>query len=104
MLLYLYIFLLVAVLQRGPVSFFLDNLQSGSFYRIIIFSVNIKGRSEPLIIDDVQVKDAAKLTGKYILQPSEPISSVIYYQVLFPKERRRVSAKLFSKRIFLRLI
>ncbi|KAL5283989.1 hypothetical protein ACFFRR_006326 [Megaselia abdita] len=50
-------------LNRGPVNFFLDNLQSGSFYRIIIFSVNIKGRSEPLIIDDVQVKDAAKLTG-----------------------------------------
>lgn len=51
--------------QRGPVNFFLDNLQSGAFYRIIIFSLNIRGRSEALIIDDVEVKDAAKLTGKY---------------------------------------
>lgn len=51
--------------QRGPVNFFLDNLQSGAFYRIILYSVNIRGRSEALVIDQIEVKDAAKLTGKY---------------------------------------
>lgn len=47
-------------------NFILDSLQSGLLYRIIIFAVNIKGRSEPVIIDEVQVRDAAKLTGKLL--------------------------------------
>lgn len=54
-------------LQRPPVSFFIDNLEPGSSYRIILFAVNPKGRSEPTIIDDINFKGVAKFTGMLIL-------------------------------------
>ncbi|XP_059613324.1 neural cell adhesion molecule 2 isoform X1 [Phlebotomus argentipes] len=50
-------------LARAPVSFFIDNLEPGSSYRIILFAVNAKGRSEPTIIDDINFKGVAKFTG-----------------------------------------
>jgi len=31
---------------------------------MIIFAVNVKGRSEPIIIDDINFKGVAKLTGE----------------------------------------
>lgn len=52
------------MLQRIPVSFYIDNLSPGSSYRIILFAVNPKGRSEPTIIDDITFKGVAKFTGK----------------------------------------
>ncbi|XP_037920773.1 neural cell adhesion molecule 2 [Hermetia illucens] len=50
-------------LSRAPVNFFIDNLEPGSSYRIILFAVNAKGRSEPTIIDDITFKGVAKFTG-----------------------------------------
>lgn len=49
--------------QHPPVSFFLDNLEQDTSYRIILFAVNPKGRSEPTIIDDINFKGIAKYTG-----------------------------------------
>ena len=51
-------------LQRPPVSFVLDNVDSSSSYRLILFAVNAKGRSEPVIIDDITFKGVAKFTGE----------------------------------------
>uniref|UniRef100_A0A182UA33 Ig-like domain-containing protein n=1 Tax=Anopheles melas TaxID=34690 RepID=A0A182UA33_9DIPT len=51
-------------LQHPPVQFFIDNLEPGSSYRIILFAANAKGRSEPVIIDDITFKGVAKYTGK----------------------------------------
>lgn len=50
--------------QRPPVSFVLDNLESTTSYRLILFAVNAKGRSEPVIIDDISFKGVAKFTGE----------------------------------------
>lgn len=52
-------------MQRPPVSFFVDNLESSSSYRLILFAVNAKGRSEPVIIDDISFKGVAKFTGEF---------------------------------------
>lgn len=54
------------IFQRPPVAFYIDNLEPGSSYRIILFAVNAKGRSEPTIIDDITFKGVAKYTGKTI--------------------------------------
>ncbi|XP_059218183.1 protein turtle homolog A [Stomoxys calcitrans] len=47
----------------SPVTFFIDNLDPSATYRMIIFAVNAKGRSEPIIIDDINFKGVAKFTG-----------------------------------------
>ncbi|KAG4071003.1 hypothetical protein HA402_001440 [Bradysia odoriphaga] len=49
---------------RPPVAFYVDNLEPGNSYRIILFAVNAKGRSEPTIIDDITFKGVAKFTGQ----------------------------------------
>lgn len=51
-------------LQKPPVSFFLDNLEPGTSYRLIMFAANAKGRSEPTVIDDISFKGVAKYTGE----------------------------------------
>lgn len=56
----------VFLLQRPPVSFYIENLEPGSSYRIILFAVNAKGRSEPTIIDDITFKGVAKYTGELL--------------------------------------
>lgn len=50
--------------QHTPVNFVIENLDQAATYRMIIFAVNMKGRSEPIIIDDINFKGVAKLTGK----------------------------------------
>lgn len=62
------------LLQRPPVAFYIDNLEPGSSYRIILFAVNAKGRSEPTIIDDITFKGVAKYTGESIKIYWNPIS------------------------------
>lgn len=57
-------YLFISHLQRPPVTFYIDNLEPGNSYRIILFAVNAKGRSEPTIIDDITFKGVAKYTGK----------------------------------------
>ncbi|XP_051862318.1 hemicentin-1 isoform X2 [Drosophila albomicans] len=46
-----------------PVTFVIENLDQAATYRMIIFAVNVKGRSEPIIIDDINFKGVAKLTS-----------------------------------------
>ncbi|KAI8129944.1 hypothetical protein FF38_11844 [Lucilia cuprina] len=48
---------------NSPVTFFIDNLDPSATYRMIIFAINAKGRSEPIIIDDINFKGVAKFTG-----------------------------------------
>ncbi|XP_067617196.1 uncharacterized protein side-IV isoform X2 [Eurosta solidaginis] len=50
-------------LPHPPVSFLIENLDSTATYRMIIFAMNAKGRSEPTIIDDIHFKGVAKFTG-----------------------------------------
>lgn len=54
--------------QNSPVSFFVDNLQAETSYRILLFAVNPKGRSEPTIIDGVIFK-GLKYTGLFPFHP-----------------------------------
>ncbi|KAJ6637898.1 Nephrin, partial [Pseudolycoriella hygida] len=49
--------------MHPPVLFFIDNLEPEFSYKIILFSVNAKGKSEPTIIDDVTFKGVSKFTG-----------------------------------------
>lgn len=51
------------LLQHPPVSFLIENLDPTATYRMIIFAMNGKGRSEPTIIDDINFKGVAKFTG-----------------------------------------
>ena len=57
--------------QRPPVAFVLDNLEATTSYRLILFAVNAKGRSEPVIIDDISFKGVAKFTGKFCIFSAE---------------------------------
>ncbi|EDW59180.1 protein turtle homolog B isoform X1 [Drosophila virilis] len=50
-------------INHTPVTFVIENLDPAATYRMIIFAVNVKGRSEPTIIDDINFKGVAKLTG-----------------------------------------
>lgn len=50
--------------QSLPVSFLLDNLQQETSYRILLFAVNPKGRSEPTVIDDVRCQGIVKYSGE----------------------------------------
>lgn len=49
---------------RTPPSFTANGLDAGLSYRIMLYAVNAKGRSEPTIIDPVTFKGVAKLQGK----------------------------------------
>lgn len=50
----------------------IDNLDQAATYRMVIFAVNAKGRSEPTIIDDINFKGVAKFTGELRLGPKNP--------------------------------
>lgn len=58
-------------------TFVIDNLDQAATYRMVIFAVNAKGRSEPTIIDDINFKGVAKFTGERIKkqEPKEPKES-----------------------------
>lgn len=46
--------------------FFLDNLEPDSTFRIVIYAVNAKGRSQGVILEEVTFRDAEKRTGKWV--------------------------------------
>lgn len=46
-------------------EFFLDGLEQEVMFRIVIYAVNAKGRSQASIIEGVYFTDAEKRTGKY---------------------------------------
>lgn len=60
-----------SISQHPPVSFFIDNLESANSYRIVLFAVNPKGRSEPTVIDDIKFEGVAKFTGT--IQRQRPV-------------------------------
>lgn len=53
--------------QTNPMEpeFFLDGLEQEVMFRIVIYAVNAKGRSQASIIEGVYFTDAEKRTGKY---------------------------------------
>lgn len=44
-------------------SFYVGDLSSDSAYRVLLFSVNPKGRSEPIVIDGFNSKGVAQYAG-----------------------------------------
>lgn len=52
---------------KPPPSFSAEGLESGASYRVVLYAVNAKGRSDPTIIDSVTFKGVAKFTGKFLL-------------------------------------
>lgn len=49
---------------RTPPMFTARGLDDATSYRIMLYAVNAKGRSDPTIIDPVTFKGVAKLQGK----------------------------------------
>lgn len=49
---------------RTPPVFFVEGLEPGARYRIKLYAVNAKGRSDSTVIDPVTFKGVAKLQGK----------------------------------------
>lgn len=49
---------------KMPPTFTAIGLDPGTSYRIMLYAVNAKGRSDPTIIDPVTFKGVAKLQGK----------------------------------------
>ncbi|XP_063706128.1 uncharacterized protein LOC134835187 [Culicoides brevitarsis] len=50
-------------LTKPPISFYIDDLEPGSTYRVVLFAMNAKGRSEPTVIDEILFKGVAKYTS-----------------------------------------
>lgn len=45
--------------------FLLDNLEPDVTFRIIVFAVNSKGKSQGVVLEEVTFRDAEKRTGKW---------------------------------------
>lgn len=63
--------------QRPPVQFVLENVDPSVSYRLILFAVNAKGRSEPIIIDDLTFKSVTKIAGVSNVMNVVPINPVL---------------------------
>jgi hypothetical protein len=50
---------------KAPPTFLADALDPGMSYRIMLYAVNAKGRSDPTTIDPVTFKGVAKLQGEF---------------------------------------
>lgn len=44
--------------------FYLDNLEPDVTFRIVVFAVNAKGRSQGVVLEEVTFRDAEKRTGQ----------------------------------------
>lgn len=53
-------------LSKGPPVFELYGIESGSSYKVNLYAVNAKGRSDPVALETVTFKGVAKYTGKII--------------------------------------
>ncbi|CAH1987508.1 unnamed protein product, partial [Acanthoscelides obtectus] len=58
---------------RAPPAFSVAGLEPGRAYRIALYAVNAKGRSEPTLIDPVTFKGVAKLQGSSMVVPANPL-------------------------------
>lgn len=45
--------------------FFLDNLETDVIFRMVVFSVNSKGKSNGVVLEEITFRDAEKRTGKF---------------------------------------
>ena len=77
-------------------SFVLDNLEATTSYRLILFAVNAKGRSEPVIIDDISFKGVAKFTGKFYCQLQQNLFAFLALLCLNLGIFMKVSRSLFQ--------
>lgn len=50
--------------QHPPVNFRLQNLKPNTSYRILLFAVNQKGRSEPTVLDNLHIGEHVQYNGK----------------------------------------
>ncbi|CAH1392897.1 unnamed protein product [Nezara viridula] len=58
-------------------SFSLTGVETGTSYQVLLYSVNSKGRSEPLILETVSFKGVAKYTGPLGRLPVQPVVLVL---------------------------
>lgn len=58
---------------RSPPVFAANGLDPGMSYRIMLYAVNAKGRSDPTVIDPVTFKGVAKLQGSTASMPVSPL-------------------------------
>lgn len=63
---------------KMPPTFTAIGLDPGTSYRIMLYAVNAKGRSDPTIIDPVTFKGVAKLQGKN--KKINVINVYLYYE------------------------
>ena len=63
------------LLQNPPVSFTLYHLPQDTSYRLLLFAVNPKGRSEPTVLEEVQFKGPVTYTGQWVRKVSEGTDS-----------------------------
>lgn len=50
---------------KAPPVFYIEGLEPGASYRIKLYAVNAKGKSDPTIIDPVIIKGVLQLQGKF---------------------------------------
>lgn len=58
---------------RLPPTFTARGLDEGTSYRILLYAVNAKGRSDPIVLEPVTFKGVAKLQGKWAITRPKPI-------------------------------
>ncbi|XP_044745914.1 nephrin isoform X2 [Coccinella septempunctata] len=58
---------------RTPPTFAVEGLDPGINYKIVLYAVNAKGRSEPTVIESVTFKGVAKLQGSTASMPVSPL-------------------------------
>lgn len=49
---------------KAPPVFYVEGLEPGASYRIKLYAVNAKGKSDPTIIDPVTIKGVLQLQGE----------------------------------------
>lgn len=58
---------------RTPPSFYAEGLEPGVSYRIMLYAINAKGKSDASIVDTVTFKGVAKYTGNSATMPISPL-------------------------------
>ncbi|KAH1001175.1 hypothetical protein HUJ04_013422 [Dendroctonus ponderosae] len=51
--------------------FFLDNLETDVIFRMVVFAVNSKGKSNGVVLEEITFRDAEKRTGKLFIYPTD---------------------------------
>ncbi|XP_017784081.1 PREDICTED: hemicentin-1-like isoform X2 [Nicrophorus vespilloides] len=62
---------------RTPPNFYVDGLEAGASYKLMLYAINAKGRSDATIIDAVTFKGVAKYTGTSAGIPVSPLILVL---------------------------